>query len=344
MLISDNNKAGFFELEVMYPKFEINEQLLEETKQLFEKQLSVQLDSFFMAVDARPIYKFGPTVRTIDGLLYFFAIKTRRRKVQILKYLNIFLEEQNNLPKYINPEPLNYTITPIFKKDFDKKIQMHRRRQRKNKKTEFLSNLKNKLKYNGEDLKRFDSKKNWHPWQVELFEKIFYRTGEIRTADPRHIIYLWDPKGGSGKSTFYKFLNYKYDKKKESIAYISLMSDPSLRTELIKCSGRQLYICDIPTSLSAIESNPLDSFLDIVEDLKNGVIYNSINENYKLELFSNPHVILSGNQLLSPTIGLNDRWIIYKIDEELELVDITKDATELFRKQEKEKEKTKQNS
>ena len=68
-------------------------------------------------------------------------------------------------------------------------------------------------------------------------------------------------------------------------------------------------------------------------------IYNSIKENYKLELFGNPHVILSGNQLLSPTIAANDRWIIYKIDEELEFIDVTKDATELFRKQENEKEK-----
>lgn len=50
-------------------------------------------------------------------------------------------------------------------------------------------------------------------------------------------------------------------------------------------------------------------------------------------------MVVSGNQLLSPTIGANDRWIIYKIDEELELIDVTKDATELFRKQEKEKEK-----
>ena len=122
------------------------------------------------------------------------------------------------------------------------------------------------------------------------------------------------------------------------------MSGPNLRTELIKCSGRQLYICDIPPSLSAIESKPVDSFLDTVEDLKNGVIYNSIKENYKLELFCNPHVILSGNQLLSPRIGANDRWIIYKIDEELKLIDVTKDVTELFRKQENEKEKKKQNS
>lgn len=346
MLISDNNKAGFFELEVMYPKFEINAQLFEERKQLFEKQLSVQLDLFFMAVDARPIYKFEPENITDRGLLYFFAIKIRRRKIQILKYLNIFLEKQNNMAEYITPEPLDYTITPIFKKDFEKKIQIYLEEQRKSKEIELLSNLKNKLKYklkyDGEDLKLFDSKKNWHPWQVELFEKIFYQTGEIRTADHRHIIYLWDPNGGSGKSIFYKFLNYKYDETKKSIAYLNLMSGPELRTELLKCSGRQLYICDIPTSLSAIENKLVDSFLGTVEELKNGVIYNSITKNYKLELFGNPHVILSSNQLLSPTIGVNDRWIIYKIDEKLELVDITKDATELFKKQEEGKEQEKE--
>ena len=144
MLISDNNKAGFFELEVMYPKFEINDQLFEERKQLFEKQLSVQLDLFFMAVDARPIYKFEPENITDRGLLYFFAIKIRRRKIQILKYLNIFLEKLNNLPEYITPEPLDYTIIPIFKKDFEKKIQIYLEEQRKSKEIELLSNLKNK--------------------------------------------------------------------------------------------------------------------------------------------------------------------------------------------------------
>jgi len=80
MLISDKNKARFFELEVIYTKFKINEQLLEEKKQLFEKQLSVQLDLFFVAMGTCPIYKFKLEGITDRGLLYFFAIKIRLDK------------------------------------------------------------------------------------------------------------------------------------------------------------------------------------------------------------------------------------------------------------------------
>ena len=62
-----------------------------------------------------------------------------------------------------------------------------------------------------------------------------------------------------------------------------------------------------------------------------------MHENYDLQLFFNPHVILSSNQLVSPQSLSKDEWIIYQINEKLELVDVTKNADELFRKQEEEK-------
>ena len=88
MVISDNNKAAFFEVHlVAYSKIpECNHEWLEEI-------LTVQMDLFFAAVSARTIYKFS--IKNQDKsrkkhIIYFFAIPTRKRKSQILKALEDF--------------------------------------------------------------------------------------------------------------------------------------------------------------------------------------------------------------------------------------------------------------
>jgi hypothetical protein len=43
-------------------------------------------------------------------------------------------------------------------------------------------------KYTGNDLKIFDDKKNWHPWQRDIFDKVWNPNGSYKTPDPRHII------------------------------------------------------------------------------------------------------------------------------------------------------------
>ena len=145
-----------------------------------------------------------------------------------------------------------------------------------------------------------------------------------------------NPEGSSGKSTFYKFLIYKYYSEK-SITYLRMGVANELISALAKCSNKKLYICDLSKLLTLTDKSTLYSLFARVENLKNGIICNHMHENYDLQLFFNPHVILSSNQLVSPQSLSKDEWIIYQINEKLELVDVTKNADELFRKQEEEK-------
>lgn len=351
MAISENNKAAFFEVQLTYSKIpEINQEWLEEI-------LTVQMDLLLSSFCARKVHKFDSKNQDKSRekqIIYFFQTRTRKRRNQILKSLDDFIGKE--VEKIFSEVPydkenfnVRYQVIPMLKTEFIHKI----RKKFIDKKLQFFSkelifakklyNPRKELVYNGEDLQIFDDKKNWHPWQLELSEEIFYQTGEIRKANYRRGIYLWDPKGRSGKSTFYKFLNYKYYNKK-SITYISMALANELISALKQCSHRQLYICDLSKLLALTDKTTLYLLFGIVEHLKNGISYTQTDKNYDLQLFSNPHVILSSNQLVSPDILSQDRWIIYKIDEELELIDVTKDATELFRKQEQEKEKEKQNS
>ena len=343
MIISDNNKAAFFEVQLTYSKMEINQQLLEE-------KITIQMDLLFEAVNAREIYKFNTKNHDKSKkkhITYFFGTQTRKRKSQILKYLEDFIKEE--IEKAFIEVPYNkenfsvrYRVMPLLKSRFFDRI----RNRLENKNTKFFSrellfskklyNPRKELIYKGEDLQIFDDKKNWHPWQLELSEKIFYQTGEIRRANYQRAIYLWDPEGSSGKSTFYKFLIYKYYSEK-SITYLRMGVANELISALAKCSNKKLYICDLSKLLTLTDKSTLYSLFARVENLKNGIICNHRHENYDLQLFFNPHVILSSNQLVSPQSLSKDEWIIYQINEKLELVDVTKNADELFRKQEEEK-------
>ena len=63
--------------------------------------------------------------------------------------------------------------------------------------------------------------------------------------------------------------------------------------------------------------------------------------NYDFKLFLNSHVLLSSNMLVDTSVLSKDRWVIYKINQKLELVDITKKANKMFIEQEKQRQKQK---
>lgn len=320
MVVSDNNKASFFNVRLLYPVTYID------SSESIEDKITIQMDLLFTVLNASQIYKFKD--KNKQGLInYYFFTRERKRKGQIIKNLKNYVESKNLLSDYI--------VKPLLKSEFDKIIKIKINKKNIN----LLSNPSDELdNYNGEDLQILNDKKNWYPWQLDLYDKLFYQSGEIRKARQREIIYIWDEYGCCGKSSFYKYLNFTYYNQK-SITYLSLGTSSQLRSALFKCSHRQIYICDLPRSLSTIDKNTVYSLLGAVEDLKNGVICSHMYGEYNLKLFLNPHVILSSNMLVDINVLSKDRWTIYKINKKLELVDITKKAPKLYLQREKDKKK-----
>ena len=192
MIVSDNNKASFFNIKLLHPLTEIS------GHESVEEKITIQMDLLFSALHASQIYKFKNNNK--KGLInYYFNTKKRKRKGQIIKNLKNLVETKNLI--------LDYRVKPLLKSEFNKIVET-----KINKKNMFdlVSDPKNKLDYNGEDLQILYDKKNWHPWQLELDDKIFYQSGELRKSNYREIVYIWDPDGCSGKSTFYKYLNFTY--------------------------------------------------------------------------------------------------------------------------------------
>ena len=124
MVISENNKAAFFEVQLTYSKMEINQQLLEE-------KMTIQMDLLFSAVDAREIYKFS--IKNQDKsrkkhITYFFTTPTRKRKGQIIKYLETFIEKKIEkafieVPYDKENFSFSYRVIPMLKTEFIHRIR-----------------------------------------------------------------------------------------------------------------------------------------------------------------------------------------------------------------------------
>lgn len=132
--------------------------------------------------------------------------------------------------------------------------------------------------------------KNWLKWQIQLNDILFPKTGKIKEPDPRKIITIYDPKGNSGKSSFFKYLFFKYP---EDIARISYGSAQQLRSSLVNISPHKIYIVDLARAKGRNDSEV--DLLAVLEDLKNGLVFNAMYGSGSNLLMEPPHIIVSAN-------------------------------------------------
>lgn len=141
------------------------------------------------------------------------------------------------------------------------------------------------------------------PFQVTL-ESVL--TGPVH---PRHIHWVSDPEGNSGKSVWANWMEEKYGT--NLIPYGSAGNCCSLVVKMGRCRS---YIFTFPRSKP--KESTLEDAFNVMEQVKDGRVTNLKYEASKLRMAS-PHVIVLANYMptMSEARGLSaDRWRFHSID------------------------------
>jgi hypothetical protein len=296
--IANENKSSYFILELKVKSWKNNS----EYKNELENKADLVLASMSVV---ETCYKFEGE----NTLLYLFKSNKRKRKGQLAKYCQTFL-----------PEDLTYNIEGVKYDSFNECLQlaMKNKNFKLEQQPDYITDTGN---YEGKDLARFENPKDWYPWQKQIYESIFAEeNGSVyfKEPDPRHIISLIDIKGNSGKSSFFKWLSYKYP---EYIGRIGYGSASQLRSSVVNIGSKQLYIVDLARSKS--KNDHPEDLLSVLEDLKSGFIANAMYGSGKTLLMEPPHILVSSNYAFNYELLSEDRWEIYEIkDKKLQRVDI----------------------
>jgi len=277
--------------------FAISIQFREELEYMYEEEDLEKLDKR-LEEEVFPKLKISNEMARFQRkngkeLIYFFKTNVRKRVGEVNKLLQKFF----GFDRY---------QTATFKKlNFYESIESYKKDKR------YSPLLSNEMKnsYKGKDIQIFKDPKNWWPWQTDLWNKVFNEMNEIRPADTRKIIYLYDKEGNTGKSSFIKYWLYNF----EDVSFLTYGNPQQLRSCIAKEGERKVYLIDLPRAKSEHDSE-ID-LLNTVEQLKNGTILNTIFGDGKRMLFDPPTVIISANYLCNFDLLSEDRWEIYKIDK-----------------------------
>lgn len=272
----------------------------------------------------------------IPEAVFLFKTNTRKRlgllRNALAKNMNI-VEFSNETDEYKRATYLSGKCEALTKTEF---ITFLNKFKESN---EYKIHQENQLnyKYNAKDIEVLFDSKNWHRWQKKLYDLIFNAQGKIRPADNRKIIFIEDPKGNSGKSSFLKYLYYKY---KNDIGLITEGTSTQLKRSIVMQGGKKIYCVDLPRTADSSICSGLSNSL---ESLKNGLItsmYGGGIDGDQL-LITPPSIIVTGNDLSVSTWTL-DKWEVYRITKDLDWENISdkkrKEAIKEIELRKKEKE------
>ncbi|WP_421908954.1 hypothetical protein [Methanolacinia petrolearia] len=140
----------------------------------------------------------------------------------------------------------------------------------------------------------------WYPWQQKVID--------MKTND-RQVIVIHDPKGGTGKSTLAKRLNYL-----SKATYLPLQSDAKNMLRAIsnlRTDGklRDTIFIDIPR---AVEGKNLKELIIGIEAIKNSILSED-RYHFSQEEIPDVKVVIMCNNLPNPNWLTADRWRAYAI-------------------------------
>ena len=304
------NKSSFFILELVIDN--------NKNSKFYKEQLENNVDLILSAMQVSDIcYKFDN--KNKDNILYFFKSNKRKRRGELARYCQRYLAEEQE-----------YRVEGIRSQDFEEQIN----RIKKNKNFLIRSEpeiIQKNNDYKGNDLIRFENPKDWYPWQNQIYNSLFEKveeTEKFKKPDPRHILSLVDKKGNTGKSSFFKWLYYKYPK---NIGRIGYGSASQLRSSVVNIGKKDLYIIDLSRSKS--RNDRQEDLLSVLEDLKSGLVTNAMYGSGRTLLMEPPHIIVSSNYNLDYNLLSEDRWEVYEIsDKKLKKVNINQNDDSIAKK------------
>ena len=308
----NDNKNSYFAIAVNIP---LNFKRFEKIDKI-DNKIDLVLSGMSSTSDVARFEK-----RDGQKIVYFFKSSKRKRHGQLVRLIEKFLPNYN-----IDTDALT--------------------------KTGFLNSIKefksNEL-YKGEDLNIFNDPTNYYPWQKKLESMVFNSDGTIKSIQNnglssesdiinRKIIFLYDPIGNSGKSSWFKYWLFKYP---NDIGAISYGNTSQLKAAVVNIGPKKLFLIDLPRAKGRNDSEV--ELLSILEQIKNGAILGvNLYGSGESLLFSPPIVIVSSNYILRQDLLSKDRWESYKINSKTkDLKDITKtlEKVEISRKNKKIRER-----
>lgn len=146
--------------------------------------------------------------------------------------------------------------------------------------------------------------KELYPWQRDILN--IYHT----TPDDRAIYWIYDSKGGKGKSSFQKFLAYHFD-----ILFLNAGDNKNIANMVYMKNMRDCKCIFLDICRSKGNKCPYA----VMECIKNGIITNTKFETGN-KIFNPPHIFITSNFRPDTSALSKDRWNIYKINENMELV------------------------
>lgn len=153
------------------------------------------------------------------------------------------------------------------------------------------------IPYDGSDLIQPNT---FHPWQRDLS---IYLEGQ---PDADKIMWIYQPDGGCGKSSYCKFMCYHF-----GYPQLIVCKPADLMHLVFTSRTSKTYFIDIQRTLGIDQT--MDSLYSSIEQLKNGYIVNTkYITGYKL--FAKPHVIVFSNIRPNTKKLSGYKWLLYKIE------------------------------
>ena len=168
--------------------------------------------------------------------------------------------------------------------------------------------------YKGEDIKLFDDKENWYPWQKEIYSKIFYENNSFKKSDERKIISIIDKTGNCGKLSFFKWLFYNHVK---DIGKIGYGTASQLRASITNIGVKKLYIVDLSRAKGREDRE--EDLLAVLNETKSGFVTNAMYGSGITLMMNPPHIIVSSNYEMKYELLSEDRWEFFEILESKKL-------------------------
>ena len=236
---------------------------------------------------------------TNDSYLLIGKTKTRKRFQTLVNSIVKNSEEDFLSSYYISIGKSSDSFERIFIKNRD-----------------ILASSSPEAEYNGRDIMMLNDLSNFRPWQRDIYDMIWdERNSRFQHPHDRHIYWINDPKGNTGKSMFVKWMCVNSP---SDILKTSFGTPNQLRSSLISAGPKKCYFIDIPRTSNA--EDKLDNLLSIIEDLKIGFLVSNFYGRYSRLVMEPPHIYIFSNDKCPKKKLSEDRWQSYKITSNFNLV------------------------
>lgn len=147
-------------------------------------------------------------------------------------------------------------------------------------------------------------RENMKPWQAEILKKV------TTNADYRDILWVWEPKGNTGKTYLAKYLHFFYG------AIITGGKSADMKYAIAR--WREItghYPIAILIDLARSHRMPKSGYTT-VEEIKNALFFSGKYDSGMVASCHPPHIVVFANYPPKTNNMSQDRWVIKTIDSE----------------------------